>query len=293
MTSADLHINQIEPLKLGNKTQTLVAMPSHPASHISAAVATHALLLPDILFSIVPHLDFHSLLRGKRVCQTWKSVISRSHEARQTLFLDSDSSPFEALKAAEEHGITTRKPPGWERPSNRIRSRPEFCAMFNPWIFTHGCEAISSVNETGFAAYDLTGYRLAPPTWRFTDRVSSGRLDFCLTPAEVMRFAGDIASSYESMFLTQPPVKRVLIAVQGGYMPQEKVDLEKDEGVRIGDVLSFVRATKAVTVMSKRKGKKDFTTIELKFDEHYTGVKSIPMWQLVRDAYGNVNVRTI
>jgi hypothetical protein len=93
--------------------------------------------------------------------------------------------------------------------------------------------------------------------------------------------------------LTQPPVKRVLIAVQGGYMPQEKVDLEKDEGVRIGDVLSFVRATKAVTVMSKRKGKKDFTTIELKFDEHYTGVKSIPMWQLVRDAYGNVNVRTI
>jgi len=76
-------------------------------------------------------------------------------------------------------------------------------------------------------------------------------------------------------------------------MPEEKVDLEKDEGVRIGDVLSFIRTTKAVTVMGKRKGQKDFTTIEMKFDEHYTGVKLMPMQQLVEDGYGNVNVRTI
>lgn len=95
------------------------------------------------------------------------------------------------------------------------------------------------------------------------------------------------------MFLTQPPVKRVLITVQGGYMPQEQVDLEKEEGVRIGDVLSFVRAAKAVAVMSKRKGKKDFTTIELRFDEHFTGVRFMPMQQLVEDGYGNVNVRTM
>lgn len=108
-----------------------------------------------------------------------------------------------------------------------------------------------------------------------------------------MRLVSSVGSTCTSMFLTQPPVKRVLITVQGGYLPEEKVDLEKNEGVRIGDILSFVRATMAVAVMRKRKGSKDFTTLELKFDEHFTGTWFIPMQQLVKDAYGNVNVRTI
>ncbi|KAJ4395287.1 hypothetical protein N0V91_010931 [Didymella pomorum] len=259
-------------------------MRSHPTSRIPAAAATHALLLPDILFSIVPHLDFHSLFRGKRVCKTWQSVISRSHEARQILFLETDSTPFKAFKAAEEYDIAARSPAAWQRPSNRIRSRPEFRAMFNPWIFTHGCEPINSLEESEiYGGYFLQLAGRIPPTWRFTDRVSSGRLDFCLIPAELRRFASNVESACTSMFLTQPPVKRVLITVQGGYMSEEKVDLEKDEGVRIGDILAFVRATKAVSVMSKRNGKADFTTIELKFDEHYTGVKFMPMQQLVED----------
>ena len=165
--------------------------------------------------------------------------------------------------------------------------------MFNPWIFTHGCEAISSVEENEFNAFNLTRNRPFPPTWRFTDRNSSGRLDFCLTPAELMRLVSSVASTCASMFLTQPPVKRVLITVQGGYLPEEKVDLEKNEGVRIGDILSFVRATIAVAVMSKRKGNKDFTTLEVKFDEHFRGIRFMPMQQLVKDGYGNINVRTI
>ncbi|KAF3039600.1 hypothetical protein E8E12_009441 [Didymella heteroderae] len=265
-------------------------MSSHKAGYKSAAEDIHALLLPDIFYSIVAHLDFHSLLCGQRVCQTWKSVIARSYEARQTLFLASDNLPFEAFKAAEESDIASRNPRAWQRPSQRIRSRPEFRAMFNPWIFMHGCEAISSAADSDFAQYNL-GYRRAPPMWRFTDRVSSGRLEFCFTPADLIRFASNAVSSCNAMFLTQPPVKRVLIVVQGGYMPEEKVDLEKDEGVRIGDVLSFVRGTKAVAVMSKRRGKKDFTTIDLKFDEHFTGVRFMQMQQLVKDGYGNVNVR--
>lgn len=256
------------------------------------AAATHALLLPDILFSVVSHLDFHSLLRGQRVCQTWKFVISRSRKARQILFLETDDSPFEAFKAAEEHDIAARKFPGWQRPQNRIRSRPEFRAMFNPWVFTHGCEAINSVEENEFGAYNLTAYRRGPPTWRFTDRVSSGRLDFCLTPAQLTRFVNDPAASCNEMFLTQPPVKRVLIAFQGGYMQKETADLEEEGGVRIGHVLSCIRRSKAVAVMCKRKGNEDFTTVELKFDEHFTGVRFMQLQQLVEDGYGNVNART-
>jgi len=197
-------------------------MSPHPMSQMPAAAATHALLLPDTLFSIVPHLDLHSLLRGKRFCQIWKSVISRSHEARQVLFLETDPTPFEALKAAEEHDIAVRTPAAWQRPSIRIRSRPEFRAMFNPCIFTHGCEAISLVDEHEIGAWQSIGYRRMPPMWRFTDRVSSGRLDFCLTPADLKRFAGNTASSCESMFLTQPPTKECSSQFRAGICPKRR-----------------------------------------------------------------------
>ncbi|MCG4255606.1 F-box protein, partial [Acetobacter senegalensis] len=61
-----------------------------------------ALLLPDILFELLPHLDFCSLLTCQRVCRTWASAISRSRDAQQRLFLVPDDRPFEAFKAAEE-----------------------------------------------------------------------------------------------------------------------------------------------------------------------------------------------
>lgn len=52
--------------------------------------------------------------------------------------------------------------------------------------------------------------------------------------------------------------------------------------------MSYIRGTKAVAVMSKRRGRKDFTTVDLKFDEHFTGVRFMKMKQLAKDRYGNV-----
>lgn len=141
----------------------------------------HALLLPDLVFSIVEHLDFHSLLRCQRVCKTWRSVILGSREARQTLFLESDTAPFDAFKAAEEHDIAARNPLAWKLPAYRIRLRPEFRAMFNPWIFTHGCTPIYPFPENGMVFY----WYHKPALWSFTDRVSGGRLEYSFRPAEL------------------------------------------------------------------------------------------------------------
>jgi hypothetical protein len=247
----------------------------------------HALLLPDLVFSIVEHLDFHSLLRCQRVCKTWRSVILGSREARQTLFLESDTAPFDAFKAAEQHDIVARNPPAWKLPAHRILLRPEFRAMFNPWVFTHGCEPIYPFPEDGMVSY----WDREPAWWGFTDRVSSGRLEYSFIPAELARFASSPDSSSNSMFLTQPPVKKVIVAIQGGYMTEEEVELENDEGVRIGDVLSFIRKTKAVDVMSKRTGEVDFTTIDVEFNERPTSGGFMQMQQLEEDGFGGVSVR--
>lgn len=248
--------------------------------------STHALLLPDILFSLVPHLDFHSLLRCQRVCKTWASVISRSRGAKQTLFLEPSSEPFNAFKAAEEHDIATKAASAFKPPQKRIPRRPEFRALFSPWIWTHGCDPIRQHSER---VEDSWGRR-QPPVWRFTDRVSSGRLDFCFRPDELVRFVGADGASCNRMFLTQPPVKRAVITVQGGYMLSETFDVEKDEGVKTGDVVERIRESKAVRVMRGRKGHTDFTTVDLNFDEHFTGVRFLKLEQLVTDQFGNVDV---
>lgn len=249
----------------------------------------HALLLPDLVFSIVEHLDFHSLLRCQRVCKTWRSVILGSREARQTLFLESDTAPFDAFKAAEEHDIAARNPLAWKLPAYRIRLRPEFRAMFNPWIFTHGCTPIYPFPENGMVLY----WYHKPALWSFTDRVSGGRLEYSFRPAELARLASSPDSILNSMFLTQPPAKRVIVTVEGGRMTEERVELQKDEGVRIGDVLSFIRKTKAVDVMSKKTGGIDFTTIEIDFIECPTSGSFMQMQQLESDGFGGVSVRCI
>ncbi|KAF2627129.1 hypothetical protein BU25DRAFT_458935 [Macroventuria anomochaeta] len=260
-------------------------MPSAPTPGSSGAAETHALLLPDVIFEFVLYLDFHTLLRCQRVCHTWKSVIDRSREARQTLFLEASNSTFAAFKAAEEHGITARLPPAFQPAQQRIPLRPEFRALFNPWIYMHGCEPICS----SFDGLEDPWRRRQPPIWRFTDRVSSGRLDFCFTPAELVSVVDQTGASWDRMFLTQPPVRRVLITVQGGYMPAEYFDLEKDRGVKIGDVVSWLRDTKAVKVMRERKGDTNFTTVDLKFDEHFTGVRFMPLPQLVTGQFGDAD----
>ena len=256
-------------------------MPSQPTA---ASASTQALLLPDVLFELILHLDFHALLCCQCVCRTWKSVIDRSHEARQTLFLDTDDRRFEDFKAAEEYDIAIASDPAFQHPQQRIPLRPEFRALFNPWVFTHGCEPIATWGCS-------PAMRKIAPAWRFTDRVSSGRLDFCLMPFELINVVDQMEASWNKMFLTQPPVKRVLVNVQGGYMSAEDFDIEKEEGVRIGDIMGKVRGTNAVKVMRGRKGDKDFTTLELKFDEHFAGKKFWPLQRLEMDRLGNVDVK--
>ena len=246
----------------------------------------HALLVPDVVFEIVLHLDFHTILRCQRVCRIWKYVISRSREARQILFLEPSGKPFATFKKTEENDISAASAMAFKPPQQRILLRRELRALFNPWTFMHGSDPISQ--NLGDAFSRLYWDRKPSPLWRFTDRISSGRLDFCFIPSELVKFVDQADASLNKMFLTQPPVKRVLITVQGGYMPNEEFDVEKDVGVKIGDILSRIRDTRAVKVMRGKNGDTDFTTIDLRFDEHFTGVKFMPLQQCARDQFGNV-----
>lgn len=217
-------------------------------------------------------------------------MISRSRRARQTLFLESSGKPFAAFKEAEEHDINAASAVAFKPPQQRILLRPEFRALFNPWIFRHGSEPIlyNPCEEFSILYWD----KRQPPLWRFTDRISSGRLDFCFTPSELVKFVDQADASFNKMFLTQPPAKRVLITVQGGYMQKEEFDVEQDDGVRIGEIVSRARGTTAFKVMRERNGDRDFTTIDLKFDEHFAGVKFMPLRQCVQDQFGNVYTKT-
>lgn len=71
---------------------------------------TLLLIITHIIFELVRHLDFRTLLRCQRVCRIRRSVIHRSPKARETLFLKSSDELFNAFKAAEEQCIAQRMP---------------------------------------------------------------------------------------------------------------------------------------------------------------------------------------
>lgn len=100
----------------------------------------------------------------------------------------------------------------------------------------------------------------------------------------------DAEASWNTMFLTQPPVKRLKVSVQGGYMPDEEFDVEKEGGVRIGDAVAAIRGSKAVERMRGRMGEREFTTVDMRFDEHFTGVRFVQLQQCARDKFDNVYV---
>ncbi|KAJ4344148.1 hypothetical protein N0V95_006310 [Ascochyta clinopodiicola] len=265
----------------------------------AAPTETHALLLPDILFDIIIHLDFYTLLQCQRVCRTWRSVIQKSHQARQTLFLEVDREPFNAFIDAEEHDIACCEDTAFTSPQIRAPKRPEFRSLFNPWIYMHNFDPINPGRQIpgkhSAAAPPLTSWapKRRPVLWRFTDRVSSGRLEFCLTQPQIMTLVNDVEASWNHMFLTQPPVKRVLMTVQGGCMLGSTFDVEKGEGVRIGELVACLRKAKPVRAATRSMGDENLTTIDLRFDEHFTGVKFTVLRQLVMDRFGNVSVKTI
>lgn len=256
-------------------------------SKCSTSAKPNVLLLPEVVFELILHLDFHSLLCCQRVCQTWDSVISRSREAQQKLFLVPDDGPFNAFKAVEERDITTRASAAWEKPSQRIPQRSEFRNLFNPWIFMQGCDPLSLSTNDG-ASQVRYPYRRPATIWRFTDRVSSGHLDLVFSSADLIALVAATQASWNRMFFTQPPVKRVLLSVRRGYSSHETFDFETDEGIRIGDVM---RSPKMVRFAREQRDKNELTTMTLKFDEHFTGVRFMPLQQLVKDQYGNADAK--
>jgi hypothetical protein len=244
-----------------NSAAGSATMSSQPTA---ASASARALLLPDVVFELILHLDFYALLRCQRVCRTWKSAIDRSHEARQTLFLAADDQRLEKLMAAKDFDISIASDTAVQDPQERIALRPEFRALFNPWLFSHVC------GPTIMWKYYPDRQKQAP-VWRFTNRVSYGRLDFCFMAPGSIDVVDQVEASWNKMFLTQPPVKRMLVQVYYDLDPVGDFDIEKEEGVRIGDVMEKVKGMKAVKDIRGRKGDKHLMMLYLKFEEHFAG----------------------
>jgi hypothetical protein len=262
-------------------------MPRKKKSDPPVPAKPNVLLLPEVVFELITHLDCLSLLRCQRVCRTWASAISRSRDAQQRMFKVADDRPFQDFKAAEEHDIATEAPAAWKKPSDRIPRRPEFRQLFNPWVFKQG--------RNPFEMYRRFECRhLGRPAWRFTNRVCSGRLDFVyLDPHKLVALVNVSQASWLKMFLTQPPIKRVIVSVGNGYGPSETFDIEKPEGVRIGDVMAKLKRSHAVNFLGAMDQGERSRIVSLKIDEHFEGVRFMPLQQLVKDKSGNVDAKTI
>lgn len=100
-------------------------------------------------------------------------------------------------------------------------------------------------------------------------------------------------ASWLKMFLTQPPIKRVIVSVGDGYGPSATFDIEKPEGVRIGDVMAKLRGSHAVKFLGAMDQGERTRIVSLKIDEHFEGVRFMPLQQLVKDKSGNVDAKTI
>ena len=262
-------------------------MPRKKKSDSLVPAKPNVLLLPKVVFELITHLDCLSLLSCQRVCRAWASAISRSPDAQQRLFMVADDRPFLALKAAEEHDIATKAPAAWKKPSERITRRPEFRQLFNPWFYKQG--------RNPFEMYRRFDCRhLGRPTWRFTDRVCSGRLDFVYhDPHKLVALVNGSQASCFRMLLTQPPIKRVIVSVGNGYGPSETFDIERAEGVRIGDVMAKLKGSHAVNFLGAMDQGERTRIVSLKIDEHFEGVRFMPLQQLVKDKHGNIDAKTI
>ncbi|KAF1350527.1 hypothetical protein EJ07DRAFT_159461 [Lizonia empirigonia] len=249
------------------------AMPTEDES-----AETNTLLLTHIIFELVQHLDFRTLLRCQRVCRKWRSVIHRSAKARETLFLKSSDELFNAFKAAEEQCIAQRMPEAWDPPQERILERPEFRALFNPWVFTHDWYHPDAPGPSSGLRGDF----------RFTDRISSGHVYFRFKPAYLCLLINRDGASWNTMFLTQPPIRRVLATVSGSCISRKTFDVEVEEGIKIGDIMACLRGTEAGKFDERKGGLIPLTAgLCLKFDEHFTGVSFMPLQYLDTDESGN------
>lgn len=90
------------------------------------------------------------------------------------------------------------------------------------------------------------------------------------------------------MFLTQPPVRRVLATISGSRKSRKTFDLEVEEGIKIGDIMACLRDTDAGNFDQRSSGLiPDTVELRLVFDEHFTGVNFMPLQYLETDESGN------
>jgi hypothetical protein len=245
----------------------------------------HALLLPDILHELFPRLPCATLLACERVCRTWQRVISRSPLAQQRLFRVADATALDALFAIEAHDVAEQKPAAFVSPQLRLVRRPEFRGLFNPWVLRGAPFSVS------WEAWLRSNDR-AVKMWRITDRVSCGAVGFVMARKEFLGVLDEQVACWRSMFVVQPPVKRVVgwLRFRGGR--EEAFEVNVEEGVRMSHVLKKVEQTGVVKGLRGRRMKgEDLVQMQWQFDEHFNGVKFFkPVW-LERDAQGVVQVR--
>jgi hypothetical protein len=255
---------------------------SHPQQQ---QLHRHALLLPDILHEIFPRLPCATLLACERVCRTWQRVISRSPLAQQRLFRVADPSALDALFAIEAHDVAEQKPAAFLSPQLRLIRRPEFRALFNPWVLRGAPFSVSW--EAWLRSSDG-----AVKIWRITDRVSCGVVGFVMARKEFLGVLDEQVACWRTMFVVQPPVKRVVgwVRFRGGR--KEAFEVNVEEGVRMSHVLKKVEQTGVVKGLRGMKMRGEhLVQMQWQFDEHFNGVKFFkPVW-LERDAQGAVQVR--
>jgi hypothetical protein len=250
----------------------------------------HALLLPDILHEIFPRLPCATLLRCERVCRTWQQVISRSSLAQQRLFRVADPTALDPLLAIEAHDVAEQNAAAYVHPQRRLNARPEFRALFNPWVL----RGMPFAAEWGAWGRPVA-WRIA--AWRITDRVSCGAVGFVMARREFLGVLDEQVECWRGMFVVQPPVKRVLgwVGLKDGN--EEAFEVEVEEGVRVGDVLRKAGQTGVAKGLRGRRtrtrARKEDEAVRMRwqFDEHFTGVKFFKLERLERDAEGVVRRR--
>lgn len=258
----------------------------HPHSHPQQQqLHRHAFLLPDILHEIFPRLPCATLLACERVCRTWQRVISRSPLAQQRLFRVADPSALDALFAIEAHDVVEQKAAAFESPQLRLIRRPEFRALFNPWVLRGAPFSVSW--EAWLQSSDG-----AAKIWRITDRVSCGVVRFVMARKEFLGVLDEQVACWRSMFVVQPPVKRVVgwVRFRGGR--KEAFEVNVEEGVRMSHMVKKVEQTGVVKGLRGMKMRGEhLVQMQWQFDEHFNGVMFFkPVW-LERDAQGAVQVR--
>lgn len=99
----------------------------------------------------------------------------------------------------------------------------------------------------------------------------------------------DSVESWKDMFIAQPPVTRVVGWIDMRGRREARVEVEKEGGVRVKDVLEKMREAASEQKLKMRKmSKKEGVSMHWRFDEHFNGTRFVEFVQLERNGEGVV-----